>query len=89
MNTKCPACGYELGFSPWNGASPSDEICPCCGIQFGYSDAAGGDPKGRILVYERWRAAWINNGMLWDEGKSSPPAGWDPHEQLRGLIKQV
>ena len=43
----CPVCGFDLGFRPWDGPNPSDEICPCCGIQFGYHDAAGGDEKGR------------------------------------------
>ena len=47
----CPACGFNLGFRPWDGESPSDEICPCCHIQFGYHDAVWGDAqrRGEIL----------------------------------------
>jgi hypothetical protein len=30
----CPVCGFDLGFRPWDGASPSNEICLSCGIPF-------------------------------------------------------
>ena len=79
----CPICGYDLGFPPWDGESPSDEICPCCSIQFGYNDAAGGDVKQRIELYKSWRQKWIDNGMQWDKGCTKPPPGWNPVEQLR------
>jgi hypothetical protein len=75
-------CGYDLGFPPWRGLSPSDEICPSCGIQFGYDDAAGGDEGHRIALYAEWRANWVRGGMKW-QGRGQPePPGWDPTMQL-------
>lgn len=49
----CLVCGYDLGFAPWVGVFPSDEICPCCGIQYGYDDAAGGNINERYLIYNK------------------------------------
>lgn len=52
---RCPVCGLQLDFKPWNGDSPSDEICPQCGMQFGYYDVGPGD---RREYYEQWRDSW-------------------------------
>jgi hypothetical protein len=82
---QCQACGYDLGFKPWNGDSPSDEICPSCGIQFGYSDFAGGRIDARAERYRSWRLAWIAKGMPWSDVGNSPPEGWDPQQQLKSL----
>jgi hypothetical protein len=83
---KCPVCGYALEFEPWKGSSASDEICPCCAIQFGYDDAAGKSTSERQPIYEKWRVSWIESGMPW-KGASDKPSGWDPHKQLRSLLK--
>jgi hypothetical protein len=74
----CPACGYELGFKPWNGRRPSEAVCGCCGIQFGYDDA---DPEGRDGVYLAWRRQWVTEGMPW-WSPNGPTKGWDPVRQL-------
>jgi hypothetical protein len=81
----CYVCGFDLGFRPWDGPFPSDEICPCCGIQFGYHDAwaAASDEKGRTKIYAKWREDWIAAGMPW-RGRGEPaPQGWNPSEQLK------
>jgi predicted amidophosphoribosyltransferase len=79
---RCPVCGLDLGFPPWNGDSPSDEICPCCFIQFGYDDAVGEDAQCRAKVYANWRAEWIAAGMPW-RGRGRPsPEDWDPSKQV-------
>jgi hypothetical protein len=85
-NTLCPACGFDLGFPPWQGESPSDEICPCCGIQFGYSDAAGGDIAKRTALYRQWRERWKKSGMKWAHPSDPPPDNWNPEEQLASLM---
>ncbi len=85
----CPACGFALGFAPWEAGSPSDEICPSCGIQFGYDDAAGGDPERRQEVYEAWRQHWIAGGMRWASSGRKAPAGWDPAAQLKEIGIEV
>ena len=56
--TLCPVCDHDLGFAPWNGDLPSDDICPFCGIQFGYNDSR---PDLRQAVYAEWRREWIAN----------------------------
>ena len=87
--TLCPVCGYDLGFLPRKGNSPSDEICPSCGIQFGYDDAAGGNECGRQTIYHRRRQQWIEGGMQWYSRHRSSPPGWDPIEQLSQIEVQV
>src|SRR5258708_4145190 len=82
--TCCPACGYDLGFQPWDGNSASFEICPCCGIQFGYTDCAGGDSMRRELLYREWRQRWIEQGMPW-KSVGERPVGWDATTQLRKI----
>jgi hypothetical protein len=77
---RCPACGYDLGFPPWNGDSASDEICPSCGIQFGYDDAPD---EARDDVYRTWRADWVADGMQWWSRAQPAPADWDGGRQLR------
>jgi len=79
----CTVCGFDLGFRPWDGPNPSDEICPCCDIQFGYHDAAGGDEKGRAMIYAKRRADWIAAGMPWRGRGESAPQGWNPGEQVK------
>ena len=69
-HTCCPVCDFELGFAPWDGESPSDEICPSCGIQFGYNDSRS---DIRNYVYAEWRAAWLQN-------KRQPFNGQEWHE---------
>lgn len=84
-STICPACGYRLGFLPWDGDSPSDEICPSCGIQFGYYDFTTTDEMSRrTAIYAEWRQRWVNDGMPWN-GAAQPPANWNPAEQLKKL----
>ena len=78
----CPACGFPLGFEPWKGDSPSDEICPSCGMQFGYYDATPDGPEGRERIYALWRERWINDGMPWNGEGQLPPPNWNPAEQL-------
>ncbi len=87
MRFTCPVCGYDgLTERSWtNESGGSDEICPSCGIQFGYTDFAGGDPQAREDLYKRWRREWIENGMRWDKGRSTPPPGWDPVGQLKNI----
>lgn len=80
-STLCPACGFDLGFPPWLGTSPSHEICPSCGIQFGYTDHAAGDSLLRRTLYNQWRTEWIRGGMTWSGGDAAPD-GWDPVMQL-------
>jgi hypothetical protein len=82
----CPVCGFNLGFAPWVGDSPSDEICPCCGIQYGYTDYAGGDINKRHLIYTRWRNQWIKEKMPWKGIDIEPPDNWNPIEQLKNII---
>jgi hypothetical protein len=83
QSTTCPVCGYDLGFQPWNGESPSDEICPCCGMQFGYYDATPEGSEGRLRIYAEWRQRWIAEGMAWNSTGQAPPTGWNPVEQLK------
>ena len=78
----CPACGFNLGFRPWDGESPSDEICPCWHIQFGYHDAVWGDAERRKNIYAKWRADWIAAGMPWRGRGQAAPHGWSPGEQV-------
>jgi hypothetical protein len=83
MTYQCPVCGYDrLRKAPWTETGPSDEICPSCGIHFGYDDAAGGKIEDRQLIYERWRARWIQGGMKWFSSGQPPPRNWDPVELL-------
>lgn len=74
----CPVCGFpdleEPPRSPSGGGSY--EICPSCSFQFGVSD----DDRG--FSYDEWRRRWIESGMPWDKGSSTPPSGWDPIQQL-------
>ena len=74
----CPACGYELGFEPWDGPLPSEKVCACCGIQFGYDDA---EPERRESAYLEWRKDWVAEGMAW-WSSTAAPEGWNPVEQL-------
>jgi hypothetical protein len=78
MNQICPVCGYDgLEEEPrpvFGGGS--FEICPSCGFQFGVTD----DDHG--FTYDAWRKLWVDGGMVWDKGRSQPPAGWDPLLQL-------
>jgi hypothetical protein len=83
----CPACGASLDFAPWEGDSPSDEICPCCGIQFGYTDFAGGDFERRLVVYERWRIRWVEEGAHWRHTRK--PENWSAVEQLRRIGVEI
>jgi hypothetical protein len=83
----CPVCGFpELQATPWVDGSPSDEICPSCGIHFGYDDAAGGRADQRPVIYQRWRARWVAEGMPWRSRRPQPP-GWDPHAQLAAVTE--
>lgn len=83
--TLCPACGFDLGFWPWDGDSASHEICPSCGIHFGYDDAAGGRAAERQGIYDAWRSAWKNAGMPWWSKGRPRPANWDPLAQIQRL----
>ena len=82
MMAMCPVCGFpdlaEPPRSPKTGGG-SYEICPSCSFQFGVTD----DDLG--VSYDEWRKRWISSGPLWDQGRSEPPAGWDPFAQLRNV----
>ncbi len=81
MSSTCPVCGFPgLEESPRSSSGGgSFEICESCGFQFGVTD----DDRG--VSYEQWRVQWQRKGMPWDSGRSSPPSGWDPVEQLRRI----
>jgi hypothetical protein len=81
MGFVCPVCGYPTLKEPPRSASGggSYEICPSCSFQFGVTD----DDRG--IGYEQWRAQWIQRGMPWDSGTSTPPPGWNPKRQLEAL----
>ena len=78
MSFVCPVCGYDgLDDEPRPAVGGgSFEICPSCGFQFGVSD----DDKG--FTFEVWRKEWIDSGLKWDKGRSAPPSGWDPVQQV-------
>jgi hypothetical protein len=83
MTYICPACGFpnlKEDPRPKTGGG-SYEICPSCNFEFGVTD----DDLG--LTFDQWRAKWIQNGMPWDSGNSSPPKGWDPKSQLTKFLK--
>ncbi len=80
----CPVCGYpELEEPPYVGQPedglPSYDFCPSCSFQYGVSDY---DTK---ISFEQWRQKWIKDGMVWDEGDSEPPEGWNPKKQLLNI----
>ena len=79
MTYTCLVCGYpDLKEQPrGESTGGSYEICPSCGFQFAVSD----DDRG--FTYEQWRQKWIDGGMVWDKGRTKPPANWNPREQLR------
>jgi hypothetical protein len=81
----CPVCGALLSSAPWGDGSFPDQIpeetCPCCAIHFGVDDAKDRELEARTLVYERWRARWIDDGAIW-RGDGAPQ-GWNPVAQLR------
>jgi hypothetical protein len=83
-----PVCGYpDLEEQPrTKSIGGSYEICSSCGIQFGYSDEAGGDEQARKELYRKWRQQWIDEGMVWDKGRTEPPPNWSPREQLRNIL---
>ena len=85
MKHTCPVCGYpDLREAPRSKRSGgSYEICPSCGFQFGVTD----DDRG--FTYEAWRKLWVEGGMVWDQGRSQPPAGWNPRLQLAQIGVQV
>src|SRR5206468_2220706 len=87
MPFTCPVCGFSALVQParTHEGGGSQEICPSCGIQFGYDDEAGGDLSARQMIYGEWRRRWIAGGMRWDNGRTTPPADWDPKEQLRRI----
>ena len=82
MSYTCLVCGYpNLTALPRNDATGgSYEICPSCGFQYGVSD------EDRGFTYASWRKQWIADGMKWDKGRSKPPEGWDPLEQLKMIV---
>lgn len=81
MPYTCPVCGLPglTEIPRTEKGAGSYEICPSCGFQFGVSD----DNRG--FTYEQWRERWIKHGMPWDKGRTKPPPGWDPQEQLRNI----
>lgn len=81
MAYTCPVCGFsELTEIPRTEAGGgSYEICPSCSFQFGVTD----DDRG--FSYAQWRERWISLGMLWDKGRTEPPANWNPQDQLRNI----
>ena len=40
----------------------------------------------RKELYKRWRQRWIEEGMVWDRGRTGPPPDWNPREQLRNVV---
>jgi hypothetical protein len=89
MACVCPVCGYPGLVEEPRGRTTggSFEICPSCGIQFGLDDEAGGDPERWCEIYRQWRQRWIDGGMIWSKGRTKPPPGWNPVEQLRNVVE--
>jgi hypothetical protein len=66
----CPVCGYNNLPDP-----PVDyEICPSCGTEFGYDDFT--------FSHENLRRKWLTAGAKWHSRRISPPANWNPYQQL-------
>lgn len=77
MTNMCPICGYpSLSEPAYDGPVGSLEICPSCGYQFGYTD------DDQHISHDQWRQQWVDGGMVWDKGRSEPPANWNPQQQL-------
>ena len=85
MSYTCPICGFpNLERLPYTDyGSPSHEICECCSYEFGWHDLDQG------ISHEQWRAKWMAQGMLWNEGDKDPdnpePPGYDPKRQLLNI----
>ena len=81
MNNICPVCGYPELVDPAydQDGGGSLEICPSCGYQFGYTD------DDRHITHAQWRGKWIEKGMKWDKGRSTPPLNWNPKKQLENI----
>jgi hypothetical protein len=77
----CPACGYHLNFTPWEGDDFHEHPCPCCGIMFGFDDL---NQHRREQTYLLWRERWIESGMQWWSGQPAPD-NWDANKQLTFL----
>lgn len=91
MSYMCPVCGYpylsEPAYNvtiskdaPLYDGEPSYEICPCCLFEFGYDDMDQG------YTFEQWRQKWIDGGMVWGNGKHTPPKDWNPREQVAKVM---
>jgi Zn ribbon nucleic-acid-binding protein len=78
----CPACGYQLDFTPWEERIQSERPCPCCGIHFGHDDLF---ELQRPAVYRAWRVQWIGLGKRW--WSKDPPPDFDPDAQLLRLYE--
>lgn len=86
----CPACGFPLPYTPWDGDQPSHNTCPCCAIQFGFDDVytASGQYLTADQTYSDWRSSWIVEGMPW-RGYGTAPTDWDPVEQALQVFANV
>ena len=81
MKYMCPVCGYhDLSKPAYVSDIGSYEICHCCGFQYEVSDLDDG------YTHEEWRKEWIENGMIWNEGRTKPPLDWDPRKQLLNVM---
>lgn len=76
---RCPVCGFdELDEPPYDEyGDASFDICPCCGVEFGYHDAT--------TTHAQLRDNWIKNGCPWTSTVDTPPADWNPYDQLQRL----
>lgn len=85
MTYICPACGYPELHEPAYDSNevPSYEICESCGYQFGFTD------DNLHISIKQWRDHWISNGMIWNKGRSLPPLGWNPSQQLLNIDVKV
>lgn len=79
----CPVCGFEqLDEAPYDSSGcPSFGICPCCGVEFGYDDSS--------RAHEDLRQAWVEGGMVWWSRSRSPPANWNPAQQIQRIASTV
>jgi predicted RNA-binding Zn-ribbon protein involved in translation (DUF1610 family) len=83
LEFRCPVCGFVGLHEPPRSKSGggSYEFCPSCDFEFGVTDGDLG------FSDEDWRSKWVEEGMQWRSKSRQKPSGWNPREQLRGLLE--
>jgi len=79
----CPACGFKLDFTPWEGNKIQERPCPSCGLFFGFDDIRE-DKREEVYLIARKR--WIENGKRW-WSKPPAPTDYNPDQQLANLAR--